>query len=89
MIKIHINNLAEPERLWNAGDNYIVWLVSEDNVTRNIGQIKSSTSFLSKKLDASFETVSSIKPSKIFITAEEEAGTQFPTSQVVLSTGVF
>ena len=89
VIKIHIDNLAEPERLQNTGNNYIVWLMSEDNVTRNIGQIKSSTSFLSKKLDASFETVSSIKPSKIFITAEEEPETQYPTSQIVLSTGVF
>lgn len=89
LIKLRINNLAEPERLQNTGNNYIVWLVGEDNVTRNLGQIKSSTSFLSKKLDASFETVSSVKPSKIFITAEEEAGTQYPTSHVVMSTGVF
>lgn len=89
VIKIRIYNLAEPERLQNAGDNYIVWLTSEDKVTRNIGQIKSSTSFLSKKLDSSFETVSSIKPSKIFITAEEEPESQYPTSQVVISTGVF
>ena len=89
VIKIHIKNLAEPERLQNAGNNYIVWLMSEDNITRNIGQIKSSTSFLSRKLDATFETVSSVKPSKIFITAEEEPEIQYPTSQVVISTGVF
>jgi hypothetical protein len=37
-------------------------------------------------MKASFETVSSIKPTKIFITAEVGGIVQYPDSQIVLTT---
>jgi hypothetical protein len=40
-------------------------------------------------LKASFETVSSTKPTKIFLTAEDDASIQYPGSQVVISTNNF
>ena len=89
-IKIDIYNLSEPGRLDPPKHTYVVWMVTaQDNLTKNIGQIDTSTGFLSKKLKASFETVSSFKPTKIFITAEDEANTQYPGRQVVLSTNNF
>ncbi|MEO6669899.1 MAG: hypothetical protein ABIN36_10510 [Ferruginibacter sp.] len=88
-IKISISNLAEPKRLQPSKDTYVVWLQTENNVIKNIGQINSSTGFLSSKLKASFQTVSSFKPSKIFITAEDDAAIQFPGSMIVLSTNNF
>lgn len=88
-IKINLNNLAEANRLEPSKKTYVVWMITEENTTKNIGQINTSTSILSKTLKASFETVSTSKPIKIFISAEDEANVQNPGMQVVLSTNVF
>ncbi len=86
VIKISINNLAEVGRLQPQKQTYVVWMVTSEGVTKNIGQLNSSKSFLSKKLKASLKTVSSSNPTKIFITAENDPAVQFPGDQVVLST---
>ncbi|MBC7534343.1 MAG: hypothetical protein H7258_01465 [Ferruginibacter sp.] len=88
-IKISLINLAEPTRLQPSKSTYVVWMETADNRTKNIGQINSSTGFLSSKLKADFETVSSFKPVKIFITAEDDASIRYPGMQVVLSTNNF
>jgi hypothetical protein len=88
-IKISMNNLAEPNKLLPAKNLYIVWMETQGEGIKNIGQINSSTSLIMRKLTASFETVSSLKPNKIFITAENEAGIQVPGDQVILSTTKF
>ena len=88
-IQISLSNLAEPKRLQPSKNTYVVWMETDNNVTKNIGQINSSTGFLSGKLKASFETVSSTKPTKIFLTAEDDAGIQYPGTQVVLTTNDF
>ncbi len=54
-----------------------------------MGQINSSTGFLSSKLKASFETVSSFKPTRVFITAEDDGNIQIPGMYVVLTTNNF
>ncbi len=86
VIKISITNLAEVERLQPQKQTYVVWMVTNDGLTKNIGQLNSSKSFLSKKLKASLKTVSSFNPVKIFITAENDPGVQYPGDQVILST---
>jgi hypothetical protein len=88
-IQIRLSNLAEVERIQPSRRTYVVWMETGTDATKNIGQISSSTSLLSKRLKASFETVSSIKPTKIFITAEDDAGIQYPGEQVILSTDNF
>ena len=88
-ISVAISNLAEPTRLQPSKKTYVVWMDTDNNRIKNIGQINSSTGFLSSKLKASFETVSSFKPVKIFITAEDDAAIQYPDMQVVLSTDHF
>jgi hypothetical protein len=88
VIKIHIDDLAEVERLQPPKQTYIVWMVTNEGKTKNIGQLTSSKSAFSKKLKASIKTVSSFNPVKIFITAENDSGTQYPEGQVVLSTDI-
>ncbi len=88
-IKIALTNLAEPNRLQPSKNTYVVWMETSNNGTKNIGQINSSTGFLSSKLKADFETVSSFKPVKIFITAEDDANIQYPGMQVVIATNNF
>jgi hypothetical protein len=88
-LKVYIGNLAKPDRLQPAKKMYVVWMQTESNGIKNIGQIKTSTGLLNSKLKASFESVTSFKPVKIFVTAEDEAAVQYPGSQVVLSTSDF
>ncbi len=86
VIKISISDLAGVERLQPAKQTYVVWMVTDNGLTKNIGQLNSSKSFLSKNLKASLKTVSSFNPVKIFITAENDPGAQYPGDQIVLST---
>jgi hypothetical protein len=89
IITLKVSNLAEVNRLQPSKQAYVVWMITDQEITKNIGQLNSSTTFLSTKLKASYETSSSSKPIKIFITAEDDAGTQSPNEQVVLTTDRF
>ncbi len=84
VIKMKISNLAGVERLQPAKQTYVVWMLTDQGITKNIGRVLSSN-----KLKVSFKTVSSFKPTQIFITAEDNESAQFPGEQVVLSTGKF
>jgi hypothetical protein len=89
VIQISLSDLAEPSRLQPSKLTYIVWMVTDRDLTKNIGQVNSSKGFMSKQIKGSFKTVSSDKPVKIFITAEDDAAVQYPGAQVVLSTDKF
>lgn len=89
MININISNLAEVFRLEPSKLTYIVWMVTNEETTMNMGKISSTAGFLSKKLMAKFETVTSLKPVQIFISAEDDPSRQYPGEQVVLSTNKF
>jgi hypothetical protein len=84
VINIDLFNLAEVDRLTPPRKVYVVWMESAEGRFKNLGQINSSHEGLAKKLKASFETVSPVKPIKIFITAEDESGVNFPGTIVVL-----
>ena len=87
--KIDLVNLAGPDKLQPAKKTYVVWIETAGNGIKNIGQIKTSSSFLSKKLKASFQTVSSFNPVKVYITAEDDASILYPSGVTVLSTNNF
>nr|WP_299416035.1 hypothetical protein [uncultured Emticicia sp.] len=89
VIDIHLTDLAEVQRLQPVRQTYVVWMLTDHDITKNIGQIKSSTGMMKKQLRASFETVSSFMPIKIFITAEDNADIQYPGNQIVLETDKF
>jgi hypothetical protein len=89
IISIKISNLAEVYRLEPSKLTYVVWLVTEDGITMNMGKIKSTVGFLSKSLTATFETATSLKPVKIFITAEDDPSRQYPGKEVALTTSTF
>lgn len=81
VIKLQVSNLAEVDRLQPAKKGYVVWMEADRGFTRNIGLITSSN-----KLNVSFETTSTLQPTRIFITAEEDEQIQYPGSMVVLTT---
>ena len=88
VIHVNIMDLAEVERLSPPKKSYVVWMVSEQEIAKNIGQINSKMS-VAKNLKASFQTVSATKPNKIFLTAEDDPKVSFPSGQTVLSTDSF
>ncbi len=88
-IRLELSNLAEIKRLDPQKESYVVWMSSDNNTTTNLGRISSSGSLLSKRLTVSFETVTAIKPSLIFITAENESNTKYPAGTTILTTGTF
>jgi hypothetical protein len=88
VIQVTVSNLAEVERLHSSNTTYVVWVNVERNMTKNIGQLKSGSGFMSKKLKARLETVSSFSPSKVFITAESDPSVSYP-SRVILTTDNF
>lgn len=88
-IDIKIKNLAEPDRLQPAKSVYVVWMVTDDNGVKNIGQLISSKGLFSSLLEASLKTVTPFVPTRIFITAEENSDITVPNSEVILNTRSF
>jgi hypothetical protein len=88
-IKIDINNLSEVKRLQPAKGAYVVWMEGDEEAIKNIGQINSGSTMISSKLKASFHTVSSTKPHRIFVTAEDNSSVTVPGSTIVLTTDKF
>lgn len=87
-IQVSISNLAEVDRLPGNRKVYVLWMGSNGENPKNMGRIDSDTKRFSKKLTASFHSVSSTKPTRIFITAEEDGNTQQPGNYEVLSTEI-
>lgn len=83
VINMKISNLAQIDRLQPAKAGYIVWMEADRANTRNIGRITSSNN-----LNVTFETTSTLRPSRIFITAEDNENVQYPGPMVVLTTAI-
>ena len=84
-VELELSYLAEPQRLTPAKNTYVVWMVSdESDVPTNLGQVVGTS-----KLKVKFETVTSSKPKRIFVTAEDDASIQYPGNMVVLETDNF
>lgn len=87
-IDLEVQNLADPGRLTPPSNVYVVWVETAQSGIQNIGQLKTSTRGMSKGLTATLKTVTSHKPSSIFITAEDNSEGQYPGMTVVLKTEV-
>ena len=85
-IDLNVMHLAEPERLSPPKAVYVVWMETERNGSKNLGQLKTSSGFLSKTMKSSLNTVSSFKPISFFVTAENDANIQYP-GEVIFRTG--
>jgi hypothetical protein len=86
IVTVSILNLADPKNLNPSRKVYVVWLEDERNSTKNVGQITTSSSMFSKALKGEVKATATSKPSRIFITAEDDGNIQYPGSQVVLTT---
>lgn len=89
LIEVQLYDLAEIDRLKPTQNNYVVWMNNTEGRTRKLGHLVSGHSFFSRKLKAHFETASSTKPTKIFITAEVDDNATYPSNFIVLETHQF
>ena len=88
-IEIDIEHLPPAGKLTPAKKTYVAWVETQENGIKNIGQLKSSSSMLSKTRKASIETVSPYKPNRVFISAEDDGGIEQPGTLVVLTTDFY
>lgn len=86
-LNFKISNLAKPKDLTPPKSVYVVWMETTNNDTKNLGQLKSTNPLFTKALKASMKTVTTFRPSRIFITAEDNAAAEYPNGQEVLTTG--
>ena len=88
-IDLNVIRLADPKRLSPPKEIYLVWIDTENNGPKSIGQLKTSSGMFSSALKSSLNTVTAFKPVRIFITAEDNATVLYPGSQTVLYTSNF
>jgi hypothetical protein len=87
-LDLEVKNLADPKRLPLPQNMYVVWIETSDGV-KNLGQLRTSSGLLSSTMRASLETVTPFRPTRVFITAENDASISYPNAQVVLATNPF
>lgn len=88
-IKVDVKHLADPARLTPAKAVYVAWIETDGKAAQNIGQLRTSSGLIGSTLKASLEAVSPFKPTRLFITAEDQANIEYPSSYVVLNTTSF
>lgn len=83
-VDIDVENLAMPEKLHPPKKVYIAWYQSDDNSINKLGRM-----IVSGNLKASLETVVPRKPTKVFITAEQDPEVDYPGTDTILETRNF
>ncbi len=90
VVQINLRELEAVNKFDEASKkSYIVWMNTENGTSKNLGQINSNSGWLSDKSKASFEAVSALKPTKVFITEEDMAGVIKPGKNIIWSTNSF
>ncbi|MDD4922589.1 MAG: hypothetical protein PHS30_08965 [Bacteroidales bacterium] len=74
-ITIKAKNLASTERLSPPKQMYVVWILVENNMAKNIGQLK-----IKNAKEAEIKTLTAFNYTEIFITAEDQADVQYPSN---------
>jgi hypothetical protein len=89
VVQLNVKNLEAVQLMKPAKEGYVVWIVSEGMAPQNVGQIDGAKKWKEKKDNAYFEATSAVKPTKIFITAENDLKAVTPGTQLVWSTKTF
>ncbi|HET8886129.1 MAG TPA: hypothetical protein VFM70_07240 [Salinimicrobium sp.] len=83
-IYVDVDNIIKAEKLSPPRETYIVWMISTEHGTINMGNL-----WVDDKNQAKLYTVSSHRPTRIFITAEKSRFAESPSTEIVLSSEDF
>ena len=85
-IDVDVLNLAEAQKLTPPKGLYVVWAQLDNTSAKKLGQINPTSGLLSKAVKGHLSAVTTDKPTKVFITAEDNIDVQYPDGPTVLST---
>ena len=85
-ITVNVRNLAEPKKLSPSRNVYIVWMQSDRDLVKKLGQISVNSGMFNKSLSGQMTATETVQPNRVFITAENDALTLNPSTEVVLTT---
>ena len=85
IINVKTVHLTPAKNLTPAKAAYVVWMEGEDNSLKKLGQLKPSNTIISKTQKGELKATTTSKPKKIFITAEDDINTEYPSSTMVLT----
>ncbi len=85
-IDLKVLHLANSNQLTPARSTYVVWMETQNNGVKNLGQLKSSGSLLSSTLKGSLSAVTPFELKSFFVTAEDNSNISYPGTEVVLKT---
>jgi hypothetical protein len=88
-VRLEVSGMALPERLTPAKKHYVVWIETEGQGTRNIGELRNNRGMMANRSRASFESTTRFKPTQIFVTAENSTNLQWPGDHVIFRSNVF
>ena len=81
IIEVSTKNMASADRLTPAMNNYSVWLVTEKDGTKNIGQLDNKNS-----RNGSLKATTPFNGTEIFITAEAKGDNTYPSGVEIART---
>ncbi len=82
-LEITARNLASPDRLNPAGNNYSVWIVTKEYDVKNVGQL-----MIRNAKKSSFKTTTPFDFNEIFITVENQGDLKYPTGTEISRTKI-
>jgi hypothetical protein len=83
VIEVTAKNMASADRLSPPKNNYVVWLETDNNGTKNIGQLTIKNSKTS-----SLKTSTPFGVKGMFITAEDQGDVSYPSGIEISRTGL-
>ncbi len=88
-VSLDVNHLVRPEQLSPPKKHYVVWINTENQGVRNIGELKNRSGMMANTRKASFERTIGFKPTQIFVTSENSTDVQFPGDETVFRSETF
>ena len=85
-VQLKVMRLADANRLTPARKLYVLWMDTDRDGIRNLGQLKTVEGFFTSALNTSFSTSTPFKPTRFFITAENDMLVRTPSNYIVLDT---